>query len=115
MTKRSPLPDLAVAKVKRYCEKRIPPHLRNELRLEVETRGRSITIFEHRPPWRPDFGPDWSKREIAQIRYDPETLTFTLYWADRNGRWLEYPEIGPTGDVDLLLREIEDNRSGAFD
>jgi hypothetical protein len=100
--------------VKRYCDKRIPPRLRNELRLEVETRGRSITIFEHLPPWRPDFGPDWSRRQIAQMRYDPETLTFTLYWADRNGRWLAYPNIGPTGDVGPLLREIEETEAAPY-
>ncbi len=115
MIKPSALPDLAIAAVKRYCEERVTPALRSELRLEVQTRGRSITIFERRPPWRPDFGPDWSTRPFAQLRYDPQGLTFTLYWADRNGRWLAYPGIGATRSVDRLLREIEQNRLGAFD
>jgi len=115
VTKLSPLPELEVAKVRRYCEERIPAHLRNQLLLEVGTRGPSITIFELRPPWRRGFGKEWTRREIAQMRYDPEASTFTLYWADRNGRWLEYPEIEPANSVEPLLREIDRNPSGAFD
>lgn len=115
MAKRSALPELAVAKVKRFCDRKIPQHVRNELRWEVETRANAITIYEHRPPWRPDYGPEWTKREIAQFRYDPETLTWSLFWANRNGRWLKYPDAPPAGDVDPLLRVVDENRTGAFD
>jgi hypothetical protein len=48
------LPDLAVAKVKRFCDQKIPARVRDQLVWEVETRGRAITIYERRPPWHPD-------------------------------------------------------------
>ncbi len=51
---RSMLSELSVAKVKRFCDQKIPERVRDQLVWKVETRGRSITIFEHRPPWRED-------------------------------------------------------------
>jgi hypothetical protein len=112
---RSLLSELSVAKVKRFCDQKIPERVRDQLVWKVETRGRSITIFEHPPPWREDFGPEWSKRSIAQFRYDPEMMTWSLWWSDRNGKWLKVPDAPPAGDVDPLLRIVDENRTGAFD
>ncbi|MFA5890254.1 MAG: DUF3024 domain-containing protein [Actinomycetota bacterium] len=114
-TKRSALPDLAVAKVKRFCDQKIPEHVRDQLVWVVETRGRSIMIYENRPPWREDFGPEWSKREIARFLYDPDTMTWTLYWANRHGRWLKVPDAPPADDVEPLLRIVQEDRTGAFE
>jgi len=78
-----PLPDLAIAKVKRFCDQKIPVHVRDQLVWEVDTRGRAIAIYERRPPWHPDDeNKEWTKREIAQFRYDPELFTWTLYWGE---------------------------------
>lgn len=111
-----PLPDLAVAKVKRFCDHKVPAHVRDQLVWEVETRGRAMTIYERRPPWHPDDeDKSWTKREIAKFRYDSEQFTWTLYWADRNGKWLKVPDASPAGDVDPLLRIVDENRTGAFD
>lgn len=46
MPKSSALPDLAIAKVKRFCDQKIPKHVRDQLDWIVETRGRSIMIYE---------------------------------------------------------------------
>lgn len=90
--------------------------MRDQLVWEVETRGRAITIDERRPPWRPDDkDKSWTKREIAQFRYDFEQFTWTLYWADRNGTWLNVSDVSPAGDVDPLLGIVDENRTGAFD
>lgn len=115
VTKRSVLPELAIAKVKRFCDQKIPAHVRNQLVWVVETRGRAIMIYEKRPPWRADYGPEWTKREIAQFRYDPEFKTWTLYWANRNGKWLKVPDAPPAGDVEPLLSIVQENRTGAFE
>jgi hypothetical protein len=37
--------------VGRYCEERVPPHLRAKIKMEYEIRG-SVTLIERRPPWR---------------------------------------------------------------
>ncbi len=104
MANKSALPELAVAKVRGFCAARSRRTFATSFAGEVETRGRAIMIYEHRPPWRPDYEPEWTKREIAQFRYDPETLTWSLYWADRNGRWLKGPDAPSAGDVEPLLR-----------
>ena len=41
-----PLPNLAVTKIERFCDHKIPAHVRDQLVWEVETRGRAITIYE---------------------------------------------------------------------
>ncbi len=40
--------------------------------MEFEIRGNSVTIIERRPPWREDFGPEWSRLTVAQLRYENE-------------------------------------------
>jgi hypothetical protein len=42
----------------------------------------------------------------AQLRYSASTHEWSLYWADRNGRWHRYGDL-PPGRVDQVLREIE--------
>ena len=56
------------------------------MRVEVGVRGKSVTIFESRPPWDKQ-GTEWSRLPIGQLRYDPATARWTLFWADRNSRW----------------------------
>lgn len=106
--------ELAVAAVRRYCERRIRPEIRDQMRLDVETRGMAITIFECRPPWREDFGPEWTKQKIAQFRFEPATREWTIYWADRNGRWLAYPDAEPSEDIGNLIAALDADVSGAF-
>ena len=82
-----PARQTAIQAVEQYCEDRIPPHVRDEIRLEANIRGNAI---------------------------DPATATWSLWWADRNDRWLTYPPQKPTGNVELLLAAIDADQSGAF-
>ena len=105
----------AIAAVEVYCESRIPEDLRDEIRLDVSRRGRSITISEARPPWDPDrMGLEWTRVRVAQLRYDPSSATWTLYCSDSGGRWWLYDGIGSTPSVDPLLAEIERDPTGIF-
>src|SRR6266702_8756228 len=94
-SRRAGVPEIDVERAKRFCERRIPAHLRDEIRLEVGVRGSAITIFERRPPWIEWAGPEWSRMKIAQLRWDAAERLWRLYWADRNGRWLEYWNAEP--------------------
>lgn len=99
--------------VGRYCEDRVPAHIRDKIRVEYEVRGNSVTIVERRPPWREDIGTEWSRLTVAQLRY--EDGKWALYWSDRNSRWHPYEEqFEPTSDLAAALAEIDDDPTAIF-
>lgn len=53
------LPQADVARVRRLCEGRVPDHVLDEVRVELEERPRTLTIVECRAPWREDYRPEW--------------------------------------------------------
>jgi hypothetical protein len=106
------VPELDLARIRQFCDNRVPAHLRKEARVEADVRGKSVTILDCRPPWHPNLN-DWSRAPIAQLRYDPDTTTWTLYWADRNSRWHRYHDLDP-GTADELLNEINDDPTCIF-
>jgi Protein of unknown function (DUF3024) len=95
-------PETDVARVRRYCQRHVPP----------QARGSAITIIERRAPWRDDLVHDGSRLKVAQLRYDHGA--WTLHWADRNGRWLRYPDLDPSPRLDDLLAEIDRDPTGTF-
>ena len=104
----------ALQKVEAYCERKVPAHARHEVRAEATVSGDAITIFERRAPWSADGGLDWSRRKVAQLRYDQAAARWSLWWADRNGRWLAYPPFNAAPDIEAAIAAVEHDRSGAF-
>ncbi|HIG52870.1 MAG TPA: DUF3024 domain-containing protein [Candidatus Latescibacteria bacterium] len=100
------------AHLNRYCEERVPEHVRGKIRLLFKVRGLSVTLFESRSLWNDPT--QWVDGKIAQFRYDLETGTWALYCADRNGRWQRYDPQAPSKDFDDLLQEIERDPTGIF-
>jgi Protein of unknown function (DUF3024) len=90
----------------------VPEELHSQVRIEHGVRGKAITIVERRPPWREDFGQEWSSTKVAQLRYDGGL--WTLYCSDSNGRWWLYDEAEPAPDVGALLAAIDDDVTGIF-
>jgi hypothetical protein len=105
-------PETDLARIRRYCRTRVPARLRDQVRIEAQVRGSSVTVFDRRPPWHPDLT-EWSKVSVAQLRYSEGTHHWSLYWADRNGRWHRYPGLQP-GTVGEMLEEIEGDPTGIF-
>ena len=98
--------------LKQLIERRISPRVRDQIRMSVETRGNSVTLFEHRPVWRmPDR---WTNGKVAQFRYDPASQRWTLYWSNRHGRRLLYEDTHPVPDIAALIREVDEDPVGAF-
>ncbi len=46
--------ELDVARVRRWCDERVPDTVRDQVRVECEVAARHLTIVECRPPWRED-------------------------------------------------------------
>lgn len=73
------VPDAAIVAIKRFCEARTPPELREQMRLELRVRANSVTILDCR--LASDETPrQWMRLPFAQLRYDPSTRIWTLYW-----------------------------------
>jgi uncharacterized protein with HEPN domain len=108
------LPAADVAAVERYCADRVPAQYLDEVRIECSRRGNNVTIFECRAPWKPELSPDWTRQPVAQLRHDPNNRQWTLYCADRNGRWHRYSHSSPSPQIARLLRDITADPTGIF-
>lgn len=107
--------ETALAAVEVFCESRVPDEHRDEIQLECERRGNTITIVERRAPWNPALiGSDWTSLKIAQLRFDPPSQRWSLHWCDSSERWFPYEQLGASAAVDALLGEIEADPTGIF-
>ena len=66
-----------------------------------------LTICECRPPWREDFGPDWTRFPIARLHYTKGTGLWTLYWRDSNEKYHRYVPLDPSPQVQDLLDYLD--------
>jgi hypothetical protein len=106
------LPELDVERVRRWCRERVPAEVKDEVRLEVTTRGKSVSIHECRPVWRGAPG-EWTRMPIAQLRYEGDG-TWTLYFGDRNGKWTMYANLDTNQHVHVILDEIGADPTAVF-
>ena len=101
------LKSLVEIKLTPYCEKKIPTHLQDQIKIGFKFRGNSVTLFEERPAFRTPEA--WVTTVVAQFRYDMDTSMWTLYCADRNSRWHEYDDLEPSKNLDDLIKEVEED------
>jgi hypothetical protein len=106
------LPELDVEKVKRWCRERVPDRAKDEVRLEVTTRGKSISIHERRPVWKGAPG-EWTSMPIAQIRYEGDGA-WTLYFGDRYGKWTMYFDLESNQSINVILDELGSDPTCVF-
>jgi hypothetical protein len=108
----APTRKLVESKLSRYCDEKVPPAARGQVRLGFRFRGNTVTVFEERPQiWLPDA---WITIVVAQFRFDSRTSKWTLYCADRNSRWHEYLNAEPTRNLDDLIEEVDRDPTGIF-
>lgn len=103
-----------LARIRRWVEDRVPDEQKQKVRLELGVHGANVTIFELRPPWCPEVGPDWSRRSVAQLRHSGSGF-WQLLWRNRRDRWERYP-LAPdvTRDLDSLLNALDDDGVSLF-
>ena len=105
-------PQADVTRVRQWAQERVPDKVHDQVRLDVETQGPTITIVERRPP-QPGLGSEWTRRRIAQLRYDPSAELWTLCHSDAYQRW-HVTDLPPTPDVRVLIDEMERDPDGVF-
>ena len=110
----SGLPELDLARARRWCAQRVPAHLRDEIRVECDVAPRYLTIVECRPPWRQDRGEAWSRFPIARLCYTNTVKHWSLYWRDRRLRFHLYDRLAPSPRIEDLLQEIDRDPTAIF-
>lgn len=111
------IPELDLTRIRRWLEARnsdLPERAQGLIRYELDVTERTVTILECRPPWRPDFGPEWTRFPVARLRYTKTRGEWSLYWRDRNLKFHEYDLAPPTPHVEDLIAEIERDPTSIF-
>jgi hypothetical protein len=102
--------DAAIAQVERFCAARSTA----DTAVKHRIRGNAITLVERRVPWRPGPDAEWSALDIAQLRYDAASGTWTLHWRRAAGTWQRCEDLDGAATLEPLLAEIDANPDGVF-
>ena len=88
----------------RFCESRVPSHLRDKIRMGFHFRATTALIYETRPSYF-DVS-KWIEHPVAKFRYHLGARHWTLFWCDRNQKWHLYNQIKPAKSLQTLLDEV---------
>jgi hypothetical protein len=111
------LPEDDVARVRGWIDARnaaLPEGAVGQIRYEMDVDPLSVTIFECRPPWRKDFGPEWTRSPVARLRYTKARNEWTIYRPGTDLAFHVYDLAQPSGDLEVLLAEIEADPAAVF-
>lgn len=106
------LKEAADRELANYCERKVPLHVRDKVRLAHAWTGTKVTISEHRPLW--DDPNRWVESPVAQFRYNSDNEVWSLYCCDRNRRWHLFEPFPSAARLSRLLEEVERDRTGIF-
>ena len=106
--------EFAAKLVERYAAGKVAAEVQKEVRLGVETVANSITIWECRLPWRPEYGPEWTRKGIARFRYSPSERLWTVYWMRSDLKFHRYALVGPQSGIGPLLDEVARDPHACF-
>ena len=106
-----PFNDIEKQRIKKivggFCRKKIPDHLRSQVKLFYEVNGFYVKIIESRPSSNGSHL--WIDTPIARLHYDPRTLEWQLYWMRASGRWHKYPGFDATNNLMSLIDTIAED------
>lgn len=97
-----------------YCEKRVPLHVREKVRLTFRIEGNVVTLFEQRVSFQDRSR--WIDIDVARFHYYKTRHQWVLYWRDSKRRqaWHAYDHIKPNRSIEPLLAEVDKDPSGIF-
>jgi hypothetical protein len=104
---------LARTKLGAYCTHRIPEHVRDQVRLELEFAENHVTLIETRPHFRdPSL---WSRLPVARFRFNAGAGTWALLSPGFGSKeaWRSYP-AQPSRDLDKLIAVLDADEKGVF-
>ncbi|MFA7278867.1 MAG: DUF3024 domain-containing protein [Sterolibacterium sp.] len=101
-------------KLGKYCEDKVPIHVRDQVRLTYLFMGNTVTLFEERPVY--NQLDKRTKIPIAQFRLNVVDHLWRLYNASkkRHEGWMQHVNAQPTADFETLLMALDQDQTGAF-
>ncbi len=109
------IPELEQARVTRalrgFCDK-VPREIRDRLVHDFRIAGSDVELFERRPHHQ-ERG-RYIEHIVAEFRYTATQRSWTLFWADRNGRWHRYENFVDRSNFLDLLQEVEKDPTRIF-
>lgn len=106
------LPELEHHRVEKllskFCEQRIPPELRDEIKMIYRIFGNKVVLIESRPYF--DDPTKWTEVPIAQFEYSTTAKSWSLYGFNRNSRRVPHS----TGTLDKLIQDVEKDTTRIF-
>ena len=96
----------------KFCNDRIPPHARDQVKLEYEIRGSEVKLFEIRPHFRDKE--TLIKSKIARFKKEPDTNIWSLFCVDRNGKWRFFVPYPEDKNNEKLLHEVDEDQTCIF-
>jgi hypothetical protein len=99
--------------IRRFAKDLTPAELRDQMRIDVTVDGNRVTLADGRPPWDGSSG-EWTSAPFAQLRYEPATGLWSLWWGDSDDRWHRYQDPAPVTDVGVLIEEIREDPACIF-
>lgn len=95
-----------------YCRGKVPPHVRDKIRIEYKIRGSEVKLFDCRP--RYDDHSIWTESPVARFKKDEKKNIWLLYCAGRNSKWHLFEPNAENKDIEKLLAEVERDTTGIF-
>lgn len=111
------LPDTDVARIRRWVDSRndrLPERARGQIRYELDVADRHLTLYECRPPWRAEYGPDWTRFPIVRFHYTKARREWATYWRDRNSKFHRFDLLAPSRQIEALMAEVDADSTGIF-
>lgn len=98
--------------VRDFCERRVPPQARDQIRLVYRIEGQNVIICESRPDWHDPS--KWHEMDIAKLRYIAARHEWKLYWKRASGKWWPYETRTTSATLSAMIREIDADEYGCF-
>jgi hypothetical protein len=99
-------------RLKAMCDRRAPPEIRNEIRLDFRLGNNDVVLFESRPAFRPPH--EWRDHDIAKFRFVVAANEWRLYCQFRDLRWRAYQPRPSAPDFQTLLEAVDRDPTRIF-
>lgn len=94
-----------------FCEARVPPSVRNQVRVGFRIKGTDVVLFEERPGFqRPQ---EWHESAVAKFKYVGTQKLWRLYCQHRDLRWHAYDALPAAPTFKKLLDEVAADPTGS--